>query len=167
MICQECGLRPATIHLTKIVNGKKTEMHLCEECAREKGEMLFIPPLAFGNFLAGLINSEGYGGQTETEEAAKCPVCGQTYADFVHSGKLGCRSCYVQFEDRLEPLIRRIHGSDRHTGKVPVRTGGLVRLRREIEDLKSELSKAVIREEYERAAQLRDRIKELEGKPGA
>jgi len=166
MLCQKCGLRPATIHMTKIVGGKKTELHLCEECARESGEMIFIPPLAFGNFLAGLINGGSLGGRAEVDAANQCPVCGKTYADFVQSGKLGCRNCYLQFEEQLAPLIRRIHGSDRHTGKVPARTGGVVRLRREIEDLKMELARAVAREEYEKAAGLRDRIKALESKLG-
>ena len=75
---------------------------------------------------------------------------------------LGCSNCYIEFENRLEPILRRIHGNIVHNGKVPKRTGGTLRIRKEIEEYKEEMQRAVDNEEFERAAELRDKIKELE-----
>lgn len=162
MLCQECGEKPATVHLTRITNGKKTELHLCESCAREKGELGFEPAFALQHLLAGLLNQDGAGAASKTEPVVRCSRCGMTYADFVRKGRLGCSHCYVELGERMEPLLRRIHGSNTHTGKLPRRGGQRARLRREVVDLRGELSEAVSREAFEEAARLRDRIRELE-----
>jgi protein arginine kinase activator len=86
-----------------------------------------------------------------------------TYADFGRSGKIGCGECYTAYGDRLEPLLRRIHGTSCHTGKVPRRGGGKLALRQRLRQLKSELDGHVRNEEYEQAAKVRDEIKALEG----
>lgn len=163
MLCQECKKRPATVHLTKIVNGRKTELHLCQECAAEKGEFesLLQPVFSFPNMLAGLMGGQEVGVPGGHE---RCPQCGQTYAGFAQRGRLGCANCYEAFAGRLNPLLRRIHGSNQHTGKVPRRTGGLVRVRKEVNTLRAELQKAVDGEDFERAAKLRDQIRGLEKK---
>lgn len=160
MLCQECGEKPATVHLTRITNGKKTELHLCESCAREKGELGFEPAFALQHLLAGLLNQEAPAAKTET--VLQCSVCGMTYTDFVRKGRLGCSHCYTEFNGRMEPLLRRIHGSNIHTGKLPQRGGRLAKLQREVLLLRSELSQAVTQEAFEEAARLRDRIRELE-----
>ncbi|HHV62937.1 MAG TPA: hypothetical protein GXX51_09900 [Firmicutes bacterium] len=170
MICDECKKRPANVHLTKIINGHKTEMHLCEECARAKGELDFFgaPEFSFHNLLAGLIHPEPMGiGMTMPSPyrtPRKCETCGLDYTDFTQSGFLGCSNCYADFHQQLEPLLRRIHGSTRHVGKVPGRTSGTLKIRKDIESLRAELQKCIAREEYEKAAEIRDRIHELEGK---
>ncbi|MFA5881294.1 MAG: UvrB/UvrC motif-containing protein, partial [Eubacteriales bacterium] len=79
---------------------------------------------------------------------------------------LGCPTCYDVFENKLDPVLRRIHGNPRHTGKIPKRTGGTIELRREIEELKRELQAAITSEEYEKAAEVRDKIRGLENKLG-
>jgi protein arginine kinase activator len=89
-----------------------------------------------------------------------------SYRDFARAGRLGCARCYEVFEDRLEPLLRRIHGSDTHVGKAPVGTGERARIRRELEDLRKQLSRAVSQEAYEEAARIRDKIKEFEAQLG-
>jgi len=165
MICQECGKRPATLHFTKIVNGEKTEFHICEACARERGEL--IPGTSGGfsihNLLSGLLDFEpSSGGKTVKPTAPRCETCGLTYAQFSKLGRFGCSECYKHFEDRLDPLFKRVHGSTVHTGKVPKRTGGRIQLRREIERLKKELVVRVEHEDFESAARIRDQIKELE-----
>lgn len=165
MLCQECGKRPATVHLTKIVNGQKTELHLCQECAHEKGEFEYLlqPAFSFPSMLAGLMGGHELAAPVAQE---RCPQCGQTYASFAQRGRLGCANCYETFSARLNPLLRRIHGSTKHVGKVPRRTGGLVRVRKEINTLRSDLQKAVDAEDFERAAKLRDQIRTLEKKLG-
>lgn len=165
MICQECGKRPATLHFTKIVNGEKTEFHICEACARERGEL--IPGTSGGfsihNLLSGLLDFEPTnGGKAIKPTAPRCETCGLTYAQFSKLGRFGCSECYKHFEDRLDPLFKRVHGSTVHTGKVPKRTGGRIQQRREIERLKKELVVRVEHEDFEAAARIRDQIKELE-----
>lgn len=166
MLCERCGQRPATVHFTEITNGHKQETRLCEVCAREihPQGFMFVPQLNLHNFLAGLLKHElGGGGYARPEEdGGKCGRCGVAGGQFVKQGLLGCGDCYPYFEEKLLPLLRRIHGNTRHTGKVPGRTGGRARLVKEIENLKMQLKEAVSREEFERAAQLRDNIRQLE-----
>ena len=168
MQCQECGKRPATLHFTKIVNGEKTELHICESCARERGE--FIPGTSSGfsihNLLSGLIDFDPAGAGTKQTQL-HCEVCGMTYAQFSKMGRFGCSHCYKQFADRLDPLLKRVHGNTVHVGKVPKRVGGQVRLRREIDKLKRELQNRIDSEDFETAASLRDRIRDLEREIGS
>ncbi|MGG1313089.1 MULTISPECIES: UvrB/UvrC motif-containing protein [Cohnella] len=163
MVCQECGKRPATLHFTKIVNGEKTELHICEACAREKGEM--IPGTASGfsihNLLSGLLDFEPSGVGAKPE-VIRCEKCGLTYAQFSKMGKFGCSHCYKEFSERLDPLLKRVHGNTVHVGKVPKRAGGHLKTKREIDRLKKEMQARIDREDFETAAQLRDRIRELE-----
>lgn len=170
MLCEECRKRPATVHFTKIVNDHRTEAHLCEHCARERGEFSFSfePTFSIYNFLGGLLDHEPpfEGATSSIELAARCANCGLSYKDFAEVGRLGCSECYEHFSSKLEPLLRRIHGSTRHAGKAPGRAGGAKRLRGELDRLREELQRSIMREEYEKAAQLRDKIRELERKLG-
>ncbi|MBO8129335.1 MAG: UvrB/UvrC motif-containing protein [Peptococcaceae bacterium] len=163
MLCEKCQERNATVHYTEIVNGQKREMHLCEECAREEqvGSFSFSPQLNLHHFLAGLMGPET--GRTFIPgNQLQCRACGLTEREFRRTGLLGCAECYEQFSSWLKPLLRRIHGTVRHTGKIPERTGGQSKQRRELQRLKQELQAAVSQERFEEAAKLRDRIRELE-----
>lgn len=167
MLCQECGKRPATLHFTKIVNGEKTEFHICEACAREKGEMIPGTPNGFSihNLLSGLLDFDPAStGPSAKQTAQRCEQCGLTYAQFSKLGRFGCSECYRYFGERLDPVFKRVHGNTIHVGKVPKRTGGLIKYKREVERLKKELALRIEREEFEQAAKLRDEIKELEKK---
>ena len=66
-------------------------------------------------------------------------------------------------------MLRRIHGAIRHVGKSPGRDADRVEKRRALGQLQDELERAVEREDFERAAELRDHIGSLEsgGTPGA
>jgi protein arginine kinase activator len=166
MICQRCQERPATIHLTKVINFEKTEIHLCEVCAKSAGSELGLmvePNFTFQNLIAGILEGEiGMYQQPNASQELVCKNCGLTFSDFRNRGLLGCGECYRYFQSGLEPLLKRVHGSTLHTGKVPKRTGGMVRLRKEIEQLKFQLQQAVNGEEYEKAAQIRDEIRRLQ-----
>lgn len=160
MVCEKCHERPASVHITRIINNEKTEMYLCQECAREvQPQWDFSLP----KFLASLLDYEpGFNfGIPQTE---RCEQCGLTYDQFHQTGRLGCPACYRYFTSRLEPLVHKIQGSTRHRGKVPRRGGGALRLEREIEILRTQLQELVAKEEFEKAAQLRDRIRDLEAK---
>lgn len=169
MICQECGKKPSTLHFTKIVNGEKTEFHICEFCAREKGEV--IPGTTNGfsihNLLSGLLDFDPNSSTNLGAKAAqsiRCENCGLTYSQFSKLGRFGCSSCYQSFSSRLEPLLKRVHGSTLHVGKVPKRSGGLIKYKRDLDALKKELIHRIQREEFEYAASVRDQIRELEKK---
>lgn len=172
MFCQECGSKPATLHFTKIVQGEITEFHLCESCAREKGEM--IPGTANGfsihQLLSGLLDFDMHGAGPgsakkvlgQKPQSLRCETCGLTYSQFGKMGRFGCSDCYRHFAPRLEPIFRRIHGNTRHAGKIPKRGGGRIHLKRQLEEYRQKLQEAIEREEFEEAARLRDRIRELE-----
>lgn len=169
MFCQECGKRPATLHFTKIVNGDKTEFHICETCAREKGEGIPGTPNSFSihSLLSGLLdfNSSGTAAQSQiSPQSVRCEECGLTYAQFSKIGRFGCSNCYNAFAERLDPLLKRVHSSTTHSGKIPKRSGGQIQCKREIERLRRELQTYIEQEEFESAATLRDRIRELERK---
>ncbi|ULL13353.1 hypothetical protein DVH26_02030 [Paenibacillus sp. H1-7] len=168
MLCQECGKKQATLHFTKILNGEKTEFHICESCAREKGELIPGTPNGFSihNLLSGLLDFEPSSHNPLAAKAppSRCEQCGLTYTQFSKVGRFGCSSCYKYFGDKLDPLFKRVHGNTIHTGKVPKRSGGLIKHKREIENLKKELLLRIDKEEFEEAAHLRDIIRDLEKK---
>lgn len=168
MICQECEDRQATLHFTKIVNGEKTEFHLCEVCAKEKGEALPGMDNSFSihHLLSGFLNMEPsgqIGNAYAQKQTLRCKNCGLTYSQFSTSGRFGCSQCYDTFGERLEPLLRKVHGGNlHHRGKIPQRSGIKLKKRREAEASKSELQQAIQDEDFERAARLRDQIRQLE-----
>ena len=165
MVCDICGKRQATVHLTEIINDQMTKLHLCEECAKEKGAEM-EEHFGLANLLAGLADM-GQPLQTAKEKKLKCPSCGLTYEDFKRLGKLGCGRCYDTFKAYLVPLFKRIHGSDTHiSGKAPRSKRGRVSKAKKVnvEELKKRLQRAVELEEFEEAAKLRDEIKKSESK---
>lgn len=170
MLCPECGKRPATIHYTKIVNGEKSEFHLCEVCAQEKEGYMsdFESDFSIQQLLSGLLNfdipqpSSGHAGMHINTEPDRCPNCGMTYKQFGKLGRFGCSDCYQTFQGYLEPLFRKIHGHTVHNGKIPTRAKGELKIRRDLERLKAELAEKVEAEEFEEAASLRDRIRALQ-----
>lgn len=172
LICQECNQRPATLRFTKIINGEKTEIHICEKCAQEKGEMFMFNAgsgFSISNLLAGLLNFEtGFQGKKQTdafqqESITQCKHCSMTLQKFIKIGRFGCAHCYEAFNEQLTPILRRLHsGNWSHSGKIPKRIGGHMHLRKNIETLKQTLRELVSREEFEQAAKVRDEIRTLE-----
>lgn len=171
MECQECHQNPATVHFTKIINGEKNEMHLCEKCAQEKGEMISgAGGFSMNSLLSGLLNfdlplTESPNTQYSQSKQFQCPKCGMTYEQFSKVGRFGCSQCYKTFDSILDPILKRVHsGNTKHAGKIPKRIGGDIHIRKEISQLKQELQQCVVNEEFEKAAEYRDRIKALEKK---
>lgn len=164
MDCDQCHEREAVIHLTQIVDEQVTTLHLCERCAAEKGveSAGTVAKTPLGSFLAAM----GKGGGPEAPVAAlggACPGCGATLQDFRQSGRLGCAFCYNHFEGPLRDLLRRLHGSTHHAGERYVAPGA------EPEDsagrgeaLREQLRLAIETENFELAAEIRDRLRALE-----
>lgn len=172
MICQECNERPATLHFTKINNGQKTEFHLCEVCAQEKGENVILGSnngFSISNLLAGLLNIEPHFQAKKQQQPfyqqniLQCNHCSMTYQQFIHVGRFGCAHCYESFSEQLKPILKRLHsGNWTHNGKIPKRIGGKMHLRKELEELKQNLKELITQEEFENAANVRDQIRLLE-----
>jgi protein arginine kinase activator len=165
MLCTICKEKPATVHLTQIVGDKMQKLDLCEDCAKTKG---INDPTSFG--LADLDLVLGLGASQQLEQAAggvelKCPRCGFTQADFKKSGRLGCPECYVTFAEGLAGLLKTMHKGTRHTGKAPEALRATRENADRMKSLQTKLAKAIKDENYEQAAQVRDEIKQLTGRP--
>ncbi|SHK82633.1 UvrB/UvrC motif-containing protein [Alicyclobacillus tolerans] len=173
MLCQKCHERQANVHVNQIINGKLSALHLCEQCAKESGDFLTQftggqNPFDFHQLLSGLLNMESPTGVSSPSVSTQvqCQNCGMTYAQFSKVGRFGCPECYDNFEQRLEPLLRRIQSNTMHTGKVPNKSGERVKMRKTLETLRRELQQAIAAEQFEQAAQLRDKIRALESQMG-
>ncbi|MFH1305573.1 MAG: UvrB/UvrC motif-containing protein [Candidatus Omnitrophota bacterium] len=166
MKCEVCGTRDAAVHLTEVVNDKVTKLHLCEQCARAKSEEM-QSHFGLTDLLSGLMDfgPAASGERAEGEVGAKCSLCGMTYFNFQKTGKLGCGKCYESFERNLGELLRKIHGSDRHAGKIPFKGEKAIKEQQDLRRLKSELNELIRSEEFEKAALLRDRIRGMEKQP--
>jgi protein arginine kinase activator len=163
MQCQICGKKPAVVHFTEIVNNKKSEYHVCEKCAEEKGYHVPLSKskLSVGDIVAGMVD-QSLGTEEVKVGRVQCPRCHMVYSTFKETGRLGCAECYVTFRAQLRPLLRRIHGSTKHVGKAPVRDADRVAIRREVHRLHEEMQRAIEREEFEKAAEIRDQIRLME-----
>lgn len=156
--CESCNERDATVHYTEIQGADKHEIHLCEECYRQK-----ITPVQkvvdFAELLKGLL----HGALREQGAVAKamCPMCGISLAEFRASGRFGCPNDYKVFHDAITPLLEKIQHNTKHVGSVPTRAGVKLQRENELIRLRRELERAVQREEYEEAAKLRDTIRKL------
>lgn len=158
MLCESCKEREATIHLTQVVEGAVTKVHLCEECAAKSGFDI-QSPISITDLLMGMGGKEAPG--SAPEPGKPCPSCGQKRADFKKSGRLGCPECYLANKDELMSMIKVMHRSEQHVGKIPSRESVRVKATTELSILQQSLDKAVSSEQYEEAARLRDTISAL------
>ena len=163
MKCDNCN-KTATVHLTEIKHGKKIEKHLCEQCAAQNEGLPVKSHTPINELLTNFVMAHS-GLQKEVGHA--CENCGITWAEFRQGGLFGCANDYQVFEKDLTPLLQRAHESaTHHVGKVPSRRGGTgVPMKRQVDvtKLRRELARAVEAEDYERAAKLRDQIRQAEG----
>ena len=164
MKCDICN-KPAVVHEVTVKNGVTNEIHLCKEHAEEAGvAMPTHQPI--NQLLTQFVMSQG---DQSSESARKsCPGCGTTFSQFRQTGTLGCPECYDAFEEQLAPLIERAqNGATHHRGKVPKRAGDSLDRTVMIRQLTKELDQAVTAEQYERAAELRDRLRHIDETPAS
>ena len=182
MLCENCGKNNANIKYTEIINGNKKEMHLCEECSKKLGieEMDFnMPSLDFSSFFGDILSEYG---ETEflpsflKEKEIKCDKCGMKFDEFTDIGKFGCNECYNTFSNKIDTILKNIHGNNRHIGRIGKITNSnnqndLITEERKnyepkskVQELKDKIKQLIKEEKYEEAAKVRDEIKKEEGR---
>ena len=160
MLCQSCQQHQATTHIKTMVNGEFAEYMLCPECAKKMGygNLFDNMGLDFSSFLGSFLDN----GLPPRTSATRCSGCGASFADIARTGKVGCAQCYQTFYDELLPSVRKMHGNTLHTGKRAGGAGKELRVINALDQARAELKAAVEKQEFEKAAKLRDKIKELE-----
>lgn len=159
--CRQCA-NQATLHITEVMEGDASEVHLCEKCARDyldESESHESDSVAAD--LAAKLE-ELHAASNEDLSSLTCSGCGTTMSEFREVGRLGCPSCYDEFRDELKPLLESIHEELIHTGKIPSRTTPSLDDQSRVLQLRSRQREAILQEDYEAAATLRDEITELE-----
>jgi protein arginine kinase activator len=165
MLCEKCGKNTATVRAKTVVNGFMTEKSYCAACWSDESEQI-AGHFSFSDLLKGFLQQSG----DMTVQTISCSSCGLELKNFRHGGLLGCPACYEAFEKELAPMLRKIHGKDVHEGKAPpsVHVEGAGKepkaaesAEAELDALKRKLDEAISKEEYEKAAIYRDKIKEL------
>ena len=173
MLCQKCGKNEATTYYEYTINGQKTQIYLCPQCAHEAGLDHFYPfgQWGVGNWqlpnLSNLFFPSGLQGISEGRPAGtggRVCACGTTEEEVRRTGRPGCPECYNTFRDLFEPMVRRIHGSAKHTGSAPQNIE--VSQQAKLQRLNAELGDAIAKQEFEKAAQLRDQIKAIQPQEG-
>lgn len=164
MKCQYCE-KPATFHITELTEPSGPEVvHLCEEHARV---YLQKDSYTAAASIAGALAKQLNLGQTKQEleklDQKECPVCGISFREFRNSGRLGCPYDYTHFEDDLQPLLKNVHDANEHVGKRPKRATTNADLQAQMIQLRREMDEAVEQENYERASEIRDELKRMEG----
>lgn len=162
MKCEKCHVNEATVFITQNINGESREMNLCESCAAEQEQPLFDEAFSFQQFLTGFMENSQPSNPTSAQmDIVLCPGCGMSLQDFKQNSKVGCAKCYKTFGSHLYPVVKRLHGTVRHTGKVPGRIGEDVKAQQLLEQYEGQLKIALMKEDYESAARFRDKIREL------
>lgn len=158
MKCQSCGKREATLRYYEDINGAKQELNLCSQCASKCGFS------SFSDIFSPIFNVVPKMFIEETKED-RCDKCGYTFEKYLKNGYFGCPNCYTAFEDNLDELLIRLHGKKRHieieNDKKENKKDKLTK-EEKIAIMKGELADLVKKEEYEKAAILRDKIKKMQ-----
>lgn len=183
MMCQNCNENEANVKYTQIINGVKKQMNLCNRCAKELGidNISFDMKMDFSNFLGDIFEDfeESFIPSLVKPETLLCNKCKSSYDDFIKNGKFGCDKCYETFEDKIDNILKNIHGANKHIGrnikqienkensnnkndKQKDKYNKEIKINEQIEELKIRLKQEIKEERYEDAAKTRDEIKKLE-----
>jgi protein arginine kinase activator len=168
MLCQECHNAPAEVHVKKRQDDEEISVHLCRACAKKMGWNNPLEDVKFplAQFISSMMHDMSVGAARTggVESDAKCSECGLSFEEFSRTGRLGCGHCYEAFRSSMQDLLRRIHGNTKHQGKRPAGAPKPARASakgKSLRQLKAELDRAVAEEDFEKAAQLRDKLRAL------
>lgn len=165
MLCERCNKNEAKIHLIKSINGDKTSIWLCDDCVKKIRELSIMQSsdwesISFNEIINNIFDE--FLSKDENVTNLVCKACGTTYEEIKERSILGCNKCYYYFKDNLIPIIKRHQGNIEHIGKIPKREGVIIKKKKKIKKLKIDIEKAIVIEDYEKAAVLRDEIWDLE-----
>ena len=165
MKCDICGKREAMVFIQQIMGGDKVEVHLCEVCAGERGISSEGEKfeLSLSDLLSDLVNVKDAKGRPEPQV---CSNCGRSAEEITKTGVIGCAECYAVFAEQIRGVLDESGVPTRHLGKFPRRLRAFKTYLVDVARLKKGLREAVHREDYEKAAAIRDRIRELESLAG-
>lgn len=166
MKCKICEENEAVIHVQQIIGNEVVELHLCESCAQKRGITSSDDKieLSLSQLLTGLIDAKAEGKEERASES--CPRCGMKLSEFRKQGKLGCPECYSAFKREVDLFLENTAGTSRHRGKYPARLLAYKSLLVDREMLQVRLKEAVIHEDYEAAAVIRDKLRAIEQTAG-
>lgn len=175
MKCDICKENEASIHIQEVINNNIKTLHICDDCAKTYGFKNGLMNIGF-NLMDFFEKFDPFNSEVpfknehnlkqkktliEDENIIKCSQCGLSYDEFLEKGKFGCAFCYTAFKEQIKPIIRRIHGKVYHKGKVPKKYKKTLKLMQDLKILNSRLRSAVKKEDFEKAAEIRDKIKQL------
>lgn len=178
MLCENCKRKEANVRYSENINGIKKEMNLCEECSRKLGITdvidFKIPSLdfsnLFGSFLEDFSSTSEFLPLINGIKQLECESCGSTFDDIINSGRYGCANCYDVFEDKMDPILKKLQGANRHNGRLGKVSDNNVKFEKKdekssnkntddkLEKLQENLKQAIKEERYEDAAKIRDEI---------
>jgi len=184
--CQLCPSPLATVHLTELsADGTRSNVHVCRECVARLGIALDNPPPLAPLLVQALAVAQA-GEAVESvsvpapAEGESCPQCGLEFTAYAQSNLFGCAECYSTFAPQVAELVLRYHGASRHVGRVPGGTTEVAPTEDELQmtqrtadqrriakqsarhSLTLALADAIAREQFERAAALRDQLSALD-----
>jgi protein arginine kinase activator len=168
MKCEICGERDAVIHIQQVIGKERVDLHLCEDCAVERGITSSQDriELSISNLINGLVEVHGKRSKKSTKPQV-CPRCESTWEGINKRQRMGCPDCYTTFHREIRQALRKLLGKSQHRGRLPKRLSTYKTVLVDMVKLKEGLEEALKREDYEKAARLRDRIRELEEQVGA
>jgi protein arginine kinase activator len=161
MKCDICRERKAVLFVQQVSRGATLELHLCENCARERGYQVNENriDISLGGLFSGILKS----GDQPSERESTCPACGLTLKDIRKTHRVGCPDCYREFKAEITALLRNEGIEPSYTGMLPPKLEPFRRAKPDPENLKKELQHAIEIEDYELAAYYRDRLRALGG----
>lgn len=154
MLCEKCKKNNATKIVSKTANSKTIVANYCDECAFKAGYSNIFGEFSLNHIMPDLERAVNY--------EVHCIKCNSTFNEILADGKLGCSDCYYVFETELLPTIESIHVKAFHVGKRPQKYMQIENIEDEIFNLKQRIDKAIETQDFEKAAVIRDKIKELE-----
>ena len=157
MLCDKCNKNQASVLYTKIVNGKKTEQHLCGFCANTIDNTF-----TFDDVFKNVFNINTHHDYIRKANGKKCAKCGLTIDELKRYGRLGCDECVNTFREIVEPALKNIHSLTEHKGKKSVEEAETELVKDKMTELKAKLKEAIRNEEYEKAAEIRDMLRAME-----
>lgn len=148
-LCDDCGMQPASVHLTQIADGESQSMHLCMDCAKDKGISISVD---------GPLDEDA---ESSKEPEMICGNCSMALSEFREKGRLGCPQCYTTFASELDEMLLQVHGSCVHKGKRYRAEEDDTAIVTDVHQLREKLSSAIKEEKFELAASIRDKIRSI------